>query len=291
VYEKTMSLLVLLLLLCMTGCVTALSVLPPVVFTSHERDTNWIFTTLSSLLLSSSQQYTPEIHVMVGGDKSSYLDNIKHHRNLYVHPLDTTQVKSWTKKRGNWRGGWNYLRCLNQTGETGVLIVEDDVVFSNDFWDRFLQVQAQVKQHLQTQDYVLDLYSRFPGRPVSAAATHKLFREKVHSFCCTQCMYYSQGAARQVYRQLHRDLRISQRWGYDMSIKHLLHTGSVPMFSAYPALVQHIGVRSSIGSLRFHKVDHFDTGNGLSLHYSKAGSILYTRNDTLQLLLHRLLPS
>lgn len=254
--------------------------LPPVVFTSHERSKNWIFTSITSILLSS-EHYVPEIHVMVGAQNSAYLDNIKHHKNLYVHPLHIATVPGWNRKTGNWKGGWNYLRCLNETTEEGVIIAEDDVIFTNEFWEKFLSIQSHIKSI--AGEYVIDLYSRFPGKPVSEK--QQTYREKVHSFCCTQCMYYTKGAAQAVYKELQQNLKGVRKWGYDMSVKHLLTQKTLPMYSAYPSLVQHIGVQSSIGSFQFHKSLFFDAGNKVHSYDSK-GAIRYSKNATW-FLLHR----
>ena len=58
--------------------------------------------------------------------------------------MSEADLKRVEGKKGNWRGGYNYARCLQlalmSANTNGVLIAEDDVVFTNDFWIRFQRV-------------------------------------------------------------------------------------------------------------------------------------------------------
>lgn len=274
-------------------CITIMSCschrkLPPVVFSSHDRGPHgnqWMFTSLTSLLLSTNTSMKPpEIHIMIGGMDSFYLDNIKHHTNIYIHPLDTKKIKGWNRKERNWKGGWNYLRCLNASTEEGVLIIEDDVVFSHKLWSKFQETLSQIEKQFPGEQYLLDLYARFPGQKPEKGI---LYSKKTKSFCCTQCMYYTKEAAAAVYKELYSNLQGVRKWGYDISIKHLLHKKEFPMFNSYPSLAQHIGITSSIGSVTFHKSNTFELGNEHAT-YEKSGAIRYSRLATHKLLKQKL---
>ena len=58
--------------------------------------------------------------------------------------LDLHQQRLPGRKRSNWRGGYNYIRCLNISSPEGVLVAEDDVVYTNDFWIKFQKVGVSV---------------------------------------------------------------------------------------------------------------------------------------------------
>lgn len=269
--------------------------LPAIVFSSHERTDSWVFTTLTSLLLVSVEENVkPEIHIMVGGVDSHYLDNVKHHSNVYIHPLTGVEQGVWARKERNWRGGWNYVRCLNMTRQTaagrsqGVIIVEDDVVFANHFWSTF---QAQRKRILSdltpstTAEYVLDLYARFSKAPKDK---NRLYTQKVRSFCCTQCMYYTPQAADAIQHELRTNLKRVTHWGYDMSVKHVLQRKELPMFNSYPALAQHIGIHSSIGSFGFHRSKHFRLDTPHAFYHPRTGAISYNQTATKKLVQEKL---
>lgn len=267
---------------------------PAAVFSSHERGggNSWLFTSLSSLLLVSVEEgVRPEIHVMVGGVDSHYLDNLKHHANLYIHPLSGIKEQVWSRKQRNWRGGWNYLRCLNLSTHTptaaaqGVIIVEDDVIFANHFWSQFRQQRTRIQRDFSGQDYVLDLYARFSKAPKDRS---RLYTQKVRSFCCTQCMYYSAGATGLIQQELRANLAKVRHWGYDMSIKHVLQRRELPMFNSYPTLAQHIGIHSSIGSFQFHRSSHFRLGTHHATYDAKTGAIHYNATATHRLLREKL---
>lgn len=277
--------------------------LPLVAFSTHYRPTrclksesssyvpkgnNWIFESLSSLLLASSGYWElPDIHLVVGGDTSSYLDNLKHHKNIHIHPLSEAEVDIfWSPRvegrvRGNWKGGYNYVRCLNLTNShstrTGVLVAEDDVVFTNDFWLKFNKIRYQIEQDFPGEDYILDCYLKHVLSIRTPLPKRNYGEYSTRSFCCTQLMYFTHGAAQTVMEKILVELTGRTKLGYDISIKHAYLEG-LRMFGARPALVQHIGVESSIGSSLHRTHNGFEAENA-HLRYD-GYKITYTENAT-----------
>ena len=249
----------------------------------------YVFQTLTSLLLATlehSSALTPEIHVFVGSQNSSYLNNLKHHLNLRVHPLPSGLVTSfhWKLAKTNWRAGKNYIRCLNLTsGKAGVLIVEDDVVFSVNFWPRLLDTINQIEQDYPEKDWALDLYVRNPYH--TKLDSSKLYVKYVDKFCCTQAMYYTPGAAKIVIQTLTKLMTMNRNVHYDMAVSYAELSQMFPLFGANPPLVQHIGISSSIvQSTRFHVTSFgWEAAQNPYVEQTKTGKLHYTEAATVDL--------
>ena len=101
------------------------------------------------------------------------------------------------------------------------------------------------------------------------------------AFCCTQLMYYTQGAAKVIAKRLSEDLKVRTKWGYDISIKRAKNEGLVTLFASVPALGQHIGIHSSIGSHSHITHWGFEENEGGHFKYDpKTLRILYDENET-----------
>jgi hypothetical protein len=257
---------------------------------------------LSSLLFAGAgYEQLPQVHLFIGGLDSHYVDNLKHHKNLFVHDLLPEEAKWWSvkpRKRGNWRGAFNYIRCLKLSQRTelelrtkfdGVLVAEDDVVFTNDFWLRFQAVRDAVEADYPGQDYILDCYHRFAKRS-KRVGSEKPYRVYGVQFCCTQLMFFTSGAAKLVADFMWSELKGSTRLGYDTSIKRAALKHGLPLLGAFPALAQHIGATSSIGSRGFHITDDaaFEQQDTPQLQYHpNSQTIQYSGQVTSQLLQNR----
>ena len=90
-------------------------------------------------------------------------------------------------------------------------------------------------------------------------------------------MYFTHGAAQTVMEKILVELTGRTKLGYDISIKHAYLEG-LRMFGARPALVQHIGVESSIGSSLHRTHNGFEAENA-HLRYD-GYKITYTENAT-----------
>lgn len=295
---------VLLLLISTVFVCMAEKPIPLVAFSTHHREPqDWLALSLASLLLASQgYEQLPQVHLMVGDTDSHYLDNLKHHKNFFVHELSPKEAQWWSavpRKRGNWKGGFNYVRCLNLTLPQhsplhiaefdGVLIAEDDVVFTNDFWVRFQEVRSAVEEDFPGRDYIIDCYHRFSngGKPSAPGKPYRLYK---NHFCCTQLMFFTNGAARRVGHYLQTELDKTDRLGYDISIFKASQLYNIPFVGALPALGQHVGVKSSIGSMGFHISDraHFESKDTPGIHYQRTNKALhYGPKLTQSLLMER----
>lgn len=262
--------------------------LPVVVITTHAREgEDWLQQSLASLLLASEgHTQFPEIHLMVGGLDTHYLDNLKHHNNLYVHPLSHTDEAWWNNNKGTtaWRGGYNYVRCLNisRTDTRDILIAEDDVIYANDLWIKLEALRDEIEVDHEGDYYMIDAYHRFSnrGKPDAPGKHYRTYR---FHFCCTQLMFFTHKAAVVVADYIQHDLFEKPELGYDISLAHAATHKQIPLYGALPALAQHIGSRSSIGST-FHITEQFDS----KLQYNKrTNKIRYGRERTEQLLTER----
>lgn len=283
----------LLLLIWNTEHICSAHPIPLVAFsTRHREPQEWLPYSLSSLLLASQgYEELPQIHLMIGDTDSHYVDNLKHHKNIFIHSLTTQESKWWNfkpRKRGNWKGGFNYVRCLNITQISassplylapfdGVLIAEDDIIFTNDFWIKFQQLRQVIESDFPNQkDYMIDCYHRFSngGRPSTPGKPYRLY--KGH-FCCTQLMFFTSGAAKKVGIFIQKELAKTDRLGYDISIHHASQQLKIPIYGALPALAQHIGVHSSIGSRGFHITDQarFEKQDTPEIHYQRTNQALH----------------
>jgi len=244
---------------------------PPLAILSvdERKGHNFVFETLSSFLLATrDHSQKPQVHIFVGNDNTTYLRNLQHHENLRVHVFNTIVGDAfyWKRSRRNWKGGRNYLRCLAFAGEEGILIVEDDVIFSNDFWQKFQTARAEIEKDYPGQPYALDCYVIHWQDTVAALDDGEEPRSYVRykdKYCCTQAMYYSKGAAETVHYLLYKFLKSKRDLQYDYVIAHAIVKQAILVFGTKPALVQHIGRRSSLKN-KFHTTRFgFETENPL----------------------------
>jgi hypothetical protein len=164
-----------------------------------DRSPEYIFKTLGSLFMADPLVHElGSLHLMVDAKDATYLDDLKQHTILKIHPLDPEvhdRVEGWGLHR---RFNHNCVRCLSLpvVAGGGLIVIEDDVVFRDRFLERLIATIAEIEEVAHIRDYALALTTAY-----DLEREHSFFRgahycSYGYPFYGTQAMYYPKAVAR-----------------------------------------------------------------------------------------------
>jgi hypothetical protein len=250
-----------------------------------QQEQHYLYATINNLLSTSSKQL-PRLHLILGNMNEEYirpLEAAPFSNHLVIHRLDPVEQQSWQGLHDKGRATFNYLRALRlldsqkleiQSSATvvpdntsvdhlhhdrhssnvdnenhlyrGVLVLEDDLIFRDDFETRLHQTIDEIEQqgftHFAVNCYVVEW-----SRCYRVQRPSGLHYDRSWGFCCTQCMYFSRDAAKVVSDALSKLLhqRHTSHIGYDILLDDLQSQGKFIIFNMKNPIVQHIGEQST----------------------------------------------
>lgn len=233
-----------------------------------DRENSYIHAMLGTML-ADGLPYEARINLVVSGSCGKYLDSYRHLRRFSINAWDDESWLSVSKLPKKFRASYNYIKCLSLHGKPNCLAFEDDLVFQNNWWRKFLRCVGDIERDGHDR-YVLSLFT--PWRLKSEKNYAKVARV---NWAGTQAMYYPESVLRPMrdYLQSLTNQVCGQRepsdppylHAYDMVIKEWCILEEVPIFTCTESLVQHVGKVTAGGtgenimrSDSFYRSDHGD---------------------------------
>jgi hypothetical protein len=217
-----------------------------------DRANNYIHQALASMYMGGFPTHY-DLHLFVSGTSGDYLDRYGQHRHVKIHPTtpqNWTEIAGWPKK---FKASYNYLRCLSEAQYPNSLIFEDDIVFQDGWWQKFLYTVSEIERD-GYERYILSLF------PPNKCKTEKsyFFHPKM-AWACSQGIYFPAAV---------RDEIANFVWtctnavagtqaepsdppylnAYDMLIKEYVLGHGIEVFCTVEALVQHVGMATAGGT-------------------------------------------
>ncbi|KAL6076163.1 hypothetical protein QOT17_003068 [Balamuthia mandrillaris] len=254
-----------------------------------DRDT-LILNTLLSWMLTDGGATTDSIHIYPGSGSAAHLGPFLPLKDrLYIHPIDLDELKKVPDHRTARKATYNYYRALNdehriprnkfkytipvlanrrgmQEGKGctcdemgvpgGVLLLEDDVLFSRNFLSILVDTLHEIVTRYPKPPAILSMY--VPNYHKRSIPRGKFYWNK--GFCCTQVMYFTDDALPASRRVLEADWGNGALFGqpYDLALKNLHRNGTVRIYRTTKPVVQHTGAGKSTGLGRKHHNGKFD---------------------------------
>lgn len=233
-----------------------------------DREKSYIHPMLATML-SDGIPHEAKINLIVSGSRSDYLGSYKHLRRMSVSEWDSESWSKISELPRKFRASYNYIKCLSVAGKPNCLVFEDDVVFQNDWWRKFLRCVHDIESDGHER-YVFSLFT--PWRLNSEKNYAKVARI---NWAGTQAMYYPSsvlGPMREYLSSLTSQVCRQEEpsspthlHAYDMIIKEWCILEGVPIFTCTESLVQHVGEVTAGGtgenimrSKSFYASDHGD---------------------------------
>jgi hypothetical protein len=166
-----------------------------------DREPAYVHQTLASLFASDGMVHeVSPIHLMIDASDTSYLGGYRHHRDLSLHPLSSTEserIAKWSRHRRFCR---NYVRCLSLPIPEGggICVCEDDLVFRDLFIQRLLMTVGELEASTGASDYCLALFTDCDLERDVSFYRGRYFCSYGWPFHGTQCMYYPRQTALQI---------------------------------------------------------------------------------------------
>lgn len=130
-----------------------------------------------------------------------------------------------------------YYQCLTGVESTnGVIIVEDDAVFIDGWYDKLVDIINSIK----TEKYVLSLYDW--GQKLSTP----YFQNPIGKHCGAVGLYYPQNIKEEFTKYYSKYSKLETRCPHDMRMLLWLQLNNIPLYISNPSLAITIaGVRNS----------------------------------------------
>lgn len=173
---------------------------------SVKRDVeNYVEGTMVNLLNTLPREALP-VHVVVGGAELDYLERVSHLQAFRIHPWSERADHVRRSVSTHYAASLNYIRALGvyeshckeqqphstaKQRRRGLLVVEDDVVLNDEFYEHLLESIVEAEQRHDA--FWLDCYTppKLDCMPYDTAVHIGQYDAQ----CCTQCRYYSPKAA------------------------------------------------------------------------------------------------
>lgn len=201
---------------------------------SCKRDKNYIYNLIESFTSSSKNI----LNVFIDGHPNDYLDNFHIKDCLKVNKMSFEECELSNSSHVFTRMANNYKRCLNQNlHQNGVLIVEDDVVFANNWEFHFDRCIESLKK-LHNDNFI---FSLFTSRNINLKE-NQFYHESRRDFGGV-AIYYPE-PIRKLFLKYIIDFEGNLAHNLILS-KFMLENSSIPTYVAVPCFVQHCGIKST----------------------------------------------
>lgn len=196
-------------------------------------------------MMSDALPRRMKVNLVVSGTCGKYLEAYKHLRRFSVNVWDS---ESWLKMRelpNKFKASFNYIKCLSILEKPNCLVFEDDLVFQNDWWRKFVRCISDIESDGHER-YIFSLFT--PWRINSSKNYAKVARSMWGG---TQAMYYPMSILKQMKEYLNsltNEVCMQKEpsdppylHAYDMIIKEWCILENIPIFTCVESLVQHVG--------------------------------------------------
>ena len=250
----------------------------------QQQEQHYLYATINNLLSTSSKKLS-RLHLVLGNMDEEYIKPLvttPFSDHLVIHRLDPGERQIWQGLSAKSRATFNYLRALrlldsqklearplttiisnhtdvdqphhghsnNGNNENhfhrGVLILEDDLIFRDNFETRLRETIDEIEQQGFTY-FAINCYVVEWSRCYRVLRPSGTYYDRSWGFCCTQCMYFSRNAAKVISDAFSSFLfyRNISHIGYDILLDDLQSQGRFIIFNMKHPIVQHIGEQSS----------------------------------------------
>ncbi len=185
-----------------------------------------------------------QLRIVVTGSDTSYLDKYTSNNKIEILNIPCANIGN-DKISKLTNQFWNYKHCLsNDVDENdGVLILEDDVIFSNGWNYKFESIISKLKLKFGDR-FILSLFTSLPLCTVDTMPDLGFLPLPIHQFYGTQGMYYTNTIQKEII-DVFNTYNIKKIKPYDLIIRDYLIKNDIPTFVVVPCLIQHIGRQSS----------------------------------------------
>lgn len=228
-----------------------------------KRDPEYIHEMMSSLLSCDPHMVRQlrKIWVMVGSPEVNYLSHYKNDSRFRIEPMGEKEWETTKDKEIPHRMLVNYARCLSipRCGHTGLLIVEDDIIFRDGFFTKLDEVLQEVEEEEGTDgQFVLSCYSGYDFRHAQDHPGKLYCQHPYHNFYGTQAHYFPRHSWSRIGFEMMVKAGLCYKWPTDILLGKICNEFDIKIISPRLSLVQHIGVISTGCNMgKFHENDTF----------------------------------
>jgi len=211
------------------------------------RTHEYIFQTLSNIFLSNLSDASKTVHLFVGSPDDSYLENIKHHKQLFLHTINTDMWENLKKYTVHKRAYINYLQPLHWAYlyNSSLILLEDDVKIKYNA----LAFLNKAIENIKIDNYVIDCYvvSWASKKMDSRFENEDVFQRS--DFCCTQCMYYPNKVLKDLFTYMKENEKnniFEMGWQpYDLQMGNYFSIKNIPILAMKNPIIDHISTIST----------------------------------------------
>lgn len=223
-----------------------------------DRPNSYIHQTLASLMLGGFPKNCT-INIMVCGPDATFLQNYQHHKNIRIHPIlseDWDKIKDWPIQQ---KSAYNYLRCMRVGDFANSIVMEDDIVFKDDWYLKLMRVLKDIEEDgYKKEPFLLSLFTVNRAR-----SERRYFQYQKIAWACSQCIFFPETVKDVLAEHIEvctKDVidypekysnpaRPEYSDAYDMLMKEYISDHEeFKIFCPVESLVQHVGKVSSGGN-------------------------------------------
>jgi len=210
-----------------------------------DRTPPYVHQTLASMFAADPLVHElSSVHLVIGTDRTEYLENYRQHRRLCFHSLsheEHAEIADWDVHR---RFCHNYVRCLSLPipDDGGICVCEDDIVFRDLFLQRLVETVDEMENDAGLRDYCLALFAAYDFERDPTFYRGERFCSYGYAFYGTTCMYYPKHVALEIRDYIKRHGVDAAAKPGDLLIQDLYGDR---MYACPRALANHVGTRST----------------------------------------------
>jgi hypothetical protein len=216
--------------------------LTDIFISTYPQEGSMVHCTLASMLMTGISN---NINLVVNRPDSEYLKCYRHHKGVGIFPMSTQEWEAVKEKPVGWLATLNYMRAL-QMAANNAIVFEDDIILHDNWYERAMLIVEEIEKDGH-EDYILSLYSP----TLFTTRTNKSYAQfPVTHFAGCQGIYFPKRMIQGLLEFIQTNAMHHTGIKPDTVVGYWGELNKIPIFTPKHSLIQHIGFKSSMSSLR-----------------------------------------